>query len=137
MIQQKLPLMVMYESGDSWYIKDDKPVAIFLKPDEIACYAYNLPKMPYGQAKRLCEEMDVANFFWQIPNNKQLQTLLDVWPLLEKTASMINANGLHRSRYWGRYKVDDEKRLGLNLALEREEELHVYQFAYLRPFMIL
>lgn len=136
-MKQRLPLLVLYETKESWYVEDEKPIAIFLEPDEIAVYAYNFEKMQHGLAKQLCEDMTIGNYFWRLPNTRQLQALLDNREKLEETAKLINAHGLHNSRYWGRQKIGEDTFLGVHFGLEREIELDNYQFAYVRPFMLL
>lgn len=137
MIKQKLPLLVLYEHQESWFVEDDKPIAIFLEPDRIALSAESYPKMQYGFARRLCEELDICNLYWQVPTTKMLQAMLDYRPLIDQTAALLKLQGLHNSRYWGCQKLNSETRLGLNLALEREEELDVYAYAFIRPFLRL
>lgn len=137
MMKQKLPLLVLYEHQESWYVEDDKPIAIFLEPDKYAVSAINYPKMQFGFAKRLCEDADIYNLYWQIPNNMLLQKMLDYRLLIDETAVLIHGEKFHNSRYWGRDKVTDDSRLGLHMGLEREQELPVYQHAYLRPFLRL
>ena len=133
----KLPLTVLYESCESWYLENSKPVAVFLKTDEVAVYIKDLPKMPWKEASRMCYEMDVANLYWQIPNTKQLQLLLDCREELDQTLQMLNFPPLHDKKYWGREKVDFDIRLGIDFSLEREVYIEECQYAFTRPFLRL
>lgn len=133
----KLPLTVLYESGESWYLENSKPIAVFLKIDEVAVYIKDLPKMPWKDASRTCNEMDVANLYWQIPNTKQLQLLLDYREELDQTLKMLDLPPLHNKKYWGRNKVDFDIRLGIDFSLEREVYIEECQYAFTRPFLRL
>ncbi len=137
MDKDKLPLWVLYENGESLYIEDRQPVAVFLKPDTIAVYIQDLPKMPWKEASRMCYEMEVANLYWQIPNYKQLQALLDYQEELDQTLKLLNLPPLRKKKYWGRDKIGTDMRVGLDLALEREIYIEECQYAFTRPFLRL
>ena len=136
-MKKKLPLWVLYENGESHYLEKHKPVAVFLKPDTIAVYIRDLPKMPWKEASKICHEMDIGNLYWQIPNQKQLQALLDYREALDQTLKMLNLPLLRNHKYWGRDKVDFDIRVGLDLSLEREIYIEECQYAFTRPFLRL
>ncbi len=136
-MKQRLPLMVLYEHGESWFVEDDKPVAIYLLPDVMAAYVCNLPKLPWGEAKQRCQEMTEQNLYWSVPNAKQLLKLLELREVFDRTAVLIGAETLRRSRYWSKTKIVGDKRFGVNFAWRKEVEIDYYQYSFVRPFLVL
>jgi hypothetical protein len=133
----RLPLQVLYEDTESWFVEKSKPVAIILKTDEIAMYVHDYPKVNYAQARQICTDLEVGSFFWFVPGIKELQAMLDYADQIDQTAKLLGCDPLRKAPYWGSKKLDENTRIGLNLALEREEYLDVFRGAYLRPFMRL
>lgn len=134
----KLPLMVLYDTGESWYVKENsKPVAIFIDFDETAVYVKDIEKTDYVNARMICDEMEDENLFWCIPTNKQLQKLLNVIDDFNKTADLIGANPIKKSRYWSRKCIYNGVRIGVNFALEKEVAISECEYAYTRPFLRL
>lgn len=129
--------MVLYKDMESWYVENSEPVAIYLKPDEVAVYPYNVPKMCYADARHYCKQMDLENLYWEIPNTEQLQLLLNLREAFDRTAELIKAEKLLLSLYWGRMRINQDYRLGVNFAWEKEAALAPEQYAYTRPFLRL
>lgn len=133
----KLPLKVLYESGESWYLEQSQPIAIFLYQDKAAAYIRDLPKMPWREANKTCFDMDIGNLYWQIPNKKQLQLLLDYREELNQTLQALDIPLLREKKYWGRDKIGFDMRVGVDLSLEREIYIEECQYAFTRPFLRL
>ncbi|MBQ8870424.1 MAG: hypothetical protein IJ019_03510 [Alphaproteobacteria bacterium] len=134
----KLPLMVLYDTGESWYIQENaKPIAIFIESDKEAVYVKNLEKTDYITAREMCDEMDVANLFWSIPKDKQMQKLLNVVEDFNKTAEMIGVEPLKNAKYWTAKKIFNGVRLGVNFGLEKGVAISECEYAYTRPFLRL
>ncbi len=129
--------MVLYENGESRYLENSQPVAIFLKGDEVAVYVKDLPKLRWREASKMCYELDIGNLYWVIPNSKQLQILLDYREEVDQTLTMLNLPPLHKNKYWGRTKVDFDIRQGLDFSSGREIYIEESQHAYTRPFLRL
>lgn len=135
---QKLPLMVLYNTGESWFLeKNATPIAIFLGYEEEAVYVKNIHKTNYFAARELCDQMDVENLFWCIPNEKQLQKLLDCLEDFNKTAKLLGVEPMKNGNYWSRRKLFNGIRLGVNFALQKETALAEDEFAFTRPFLRL
>lgn len=138
MEMQKLPLMVLYDTGESWQIKPDStPIAIFIESDSEAVYVKDLEKTDYIEARNLCDAMDVANLFWSIPTDKQLKKLLNVIDAFNKTAELIGVEPLKNAKYWSRKVIFNGVRLGVNFGLEKEIAISEDEYAYTRPFLRL
>ncbi len=134
----KLPLMVLYETGESWFVKEnEKPIAIFIASDEIAVYVKDVEKTDYIGARTFCDDLDVANLFWCIPTEKQLQKLLDVFDDFNKTAELVGAEPIKKARYWSRRRIYNGVRLGVNFRLCKEVAISECEYAYARPFLRL
>lgn len=132
----KLPLMVLYDSGESWYVeKDAKPIAIFLALDEIAVYVRNFDKTDYESAKLLCGEMEDENLFWCLPTQQQLQVLLDKIDDFNKVAELIGVEPIKKAKYWSRKSCRNGVRIGVNFGLEKEVEISECEYAFVRPFL--
>ena len=134
---ERTPLLVMYENGEFLYPQRARPIAIFLQEDKAAIYIDDLPKLPWKDANRLCWDMEVANLYWQIPNTKQLQMLLEYRSEIDRTLEMLNLPLLRSKKYWGRDKIGFDMRVGVDLSLEREEYIEECQYAFTRPFLRL
>ncbi|MBE6450759.1 MAG: hypothetical protein E7016_02210 [Alphaproteobacteria bacterium] len=138
MDKPKLPLMVLYDTGESWYVQENaEPIAIFIESDNEAVYVKDIEKTDYIKARQMCDEMDVANLFWSIPKDKQIQKLLNVVDEFNKTAEMIGAEPLKNAKYWTTKKIFNGVRLGVNFALEKEVAISECEYAYTRPFLRL
>lgn len=138
MDKPRLPLMVLYDTGESWYVQENaEPIAIFIETDKEAVYVKDLEKTDYIKARQMCDEMDVANLFWSIPKDKQIQKLLNVIDDFNKTAEMIGAEPLKNAKYWTAKKIFNGVRLGVNFALEKEVAISECEYAYTRPFLRL
>lgn len=134
----KLPLMVLYDTGESWYVKENsKPVAIFIDFDETAVYIKDIEKNDYYNARAICDEMDEENLFWCIPTDKQLQKLLNVIDDFNKTAELIGAEPIKKYRYWSRRRIYNGVRVGVNFGLAKEVAISECEYAYTRPFLRL
>ena len=135
---KKLPLMVLYDTGESWELKPDSiPIAIFIDSDSEAVYVKDLEKTDYIYARTLCDEMDVANLFWCLPTDKQLKKLLCVMDDFNKTAELLGVEPLKKAKYWSRRLIFNGIRLGINFALEKEVAISECEYAYTRPFLRL
>lgn len=135
---QKLPLMVLYDTGESWFLQENAtPIAIFLGYEEEAVYVKNVPKTNYYTAKEICDEMDLENLFWCIPTEKQLQKLLDNLNDFNKTAEILGVDVINNGKYWSRRKLFNGIRVGVNFALQKEVAIPEDEFAFTRPFLRL
>ena len=138
MEKQKLPLMVLYDTGESWFKQENAvPIAIFIESDKEAVYIKDLEKTDYIKAREICDNMDVANLFWSIPTDKQIQKLLDVADSFNKTAEIIGAEPIKNAKYWSRKVLFKGVRLGVNFGLEKEVAISECEYAYTRPFLRL
>ena len=133
---QKLPLMVLYNTGESWLLeKDATPIAIFLGYEEDAVYVKNISKTDYVTAREICDQMEIENLFWRIPDEKQLQKLLNRMEDFNKTAELLGVELLKNSKYWSCKKLQSGIRLGVNFALQKEVFLSEEDVAFTRPFL--
>lgn len=138
MSDQKLPLMVLYDTGESWFVKpNSKLVAIFIDSDREAVYVKNIEKTNYITARETCDKMEDDNLFWCVPTDKQLQKLLNVFDEFNKTAEMTNAEPLKQGKYWSRKKIYNGVRVGVNFGLEKEVAISECEYAFTRPFLRL
>lgn len=134
-MKAKLPLLVMYRSGESWYVKDDIPVAIFLKPDEHAIYAFDLPKLQWGTARSKCMDMTVENLYWTMPTQSQLQLLLSMEEVVNRTSILIHVPGIRPSRYWSMGEAGEHLRYCIDFGTNEEFPFPEYKYSYTRPFL--
>ncbi len=138
MLYEKLPLMVLYDTGESWYVKkDSEPIAIFIDSDIEAVYVKDIEKTDYDNAVEICNKMEDANLFWCVPTDKQLQKLLNVFDEFNKTAELIGTEPLKTGKYWSKRKIYNGVRLGVNFGLEKEVAICECEYAYTRPFLRL
>ena len=137
MPDKKLPLMVLYDTGESWFVKPDKLVAIFIDSDREAVYVKDIEKTDYLNARDICDKMEDDNLFWCIPTDKQLQKLLNVFDEFNETAKLTGAEPMKKGKYWSKRRLYNGVRVGVNFGLEKEVAISECEYAYTRPFLRL
>ena len=136
---QRLPFLVLYEDTESWYYEfGQKPIAVFLKPDEIAIYVRDLPKMRYANARDACFAMTEQNLYYQLPTIEELRLLLENHADVDRVLHLLNVDPLKPAKYWSRSKADEENsRKAVNFLPSGELVLYETQYAFARPFLVL
>lgn len=135
----RLPFLVLYESTESWYYEPgQKPIAVFLKPDEIAVYARDLPKLRYAKARDACFSMTEQNLFYQLPTFEELKLLLENHAAFDRVLRLVGADPLKPAKYWSRSKAAEKNcRRAVSFLPKGELVLHEMQYAFARPFLVL
>lgn len=135
----RLPFLVLYEDRESWYYEfGKKPIAVFLKPDEVAIYVHDLPKMRYANARDACFAMTEQNLYYQLPTIEELRLLLENHADVDRVLHLLNADPLKPAKYWSRSKAEMENcRQAVNFLPKGELILYETQYAFARPFLFL
>ena len=135
----RLPFLVLYENKESWYYEvGQKPVAIFLKPDEIALYVHDLPKMRYANARDACFAMTEQNMYYQLPTIEELRLLLEHRANLDRMLYLLGADPIKPAKYWSRSKAEEVNcRKAVCFLPKGELVLNESQYAFARPFLFL
>ena len=135
----RLPFLVLYENTESWYYEfGQKPIAVFLKADEIAVYVRDLPKMRYADARDACFAMTEHNLYYQLPTIEELRLLLENVSDMDRVLHLLGAEPLKPAKYWSRTKADEANcRQVVNIFPKEELVLYETQYAFARPFLLL
>ncbi len=135
----RLPFLVLYENTESWYYEaGQKPLAVYLKPDEVAVYVRDLPKMRYANARDACFAMTEQNLFYQLPTIEDLRLLLEHHADFDRVLHLLGVEPLKPAKYWSRSKAEEDYyRRAVSFLPKGELVLHEMQFAFARPFLFL
>ena len=136
---RRLPLMVLYEGGDSWFYEfGQKPVAIFLVPDEVAVYVHDLPKSRYADARNACFAMTEQNYFYRLPTIKELDLWRQHRSEFDKVSNLFDVDRVKPGKYWSNTKVKEPCcRKVLSFLPAEELVMHETQYAFARPFLVM
>ena len=119
--------MVLYEGGDSWFYEfGQKPVAIFLVPDEVAVYVHDWPKSRYADARNACFAMTEQNYFYRLPTIKELDLWRQHRSEFDKVSNLFDVD-----------RVKPGCRKVLSFLPAEELVMHETQYAFARPFLVM
>ncbi len=135
--EERLPLLVMYANKESWYVEDDEPIAIYLKPDEVAVYLYDLPRCSWSYGKNECYNLTAGKLFWRPPTFEELQLWNSLRGAFDKTAHRIGADGIKPGRYWSSTIVRDKFHRCYNFKGKEVLLDPINTYAHMRPFLRL
>ena len=137
--EERLPLRVLYEDGDSWFYKPDKkPIAVFLIPDQLAIYVRDMMKSRYIDARDSCFSLRVQNYLFRPPTIEELYILKENRSSYDRIAKLLRTDQIKPGKYWSStHGEENGYRKVLNFLPSEELVLHELQFAYVRPFLCI